>query len=1015
MEYTVTPNSWCYPVSDQTEADLNNEFSYTYAKGNGAGWVDILDIAKETNLYTYFWSESNNYKKVELPNSVMFYGKMYDAVYIGALGWMTFEEPTDIANIFERPTNFPEVDNFKGVIAPMVGPHTNTSRTLQADAGIYYHSFEDKFVVTFHKFVDMTGSMSSPYDFQVVINQNGRIDFNYTDFDFVKVYSIIGIESPDETQGVNIKNSLMQGSFEPFSYSLFPIKKDNVDPQSQKDVIIKLDASDLYDGTYSYLLPVNTNDVDIPVVEIPVELNVVGEPIIEVEDMNEVVWYVSDSIYTKAFTIKNIGSKAIQLSSSVTTASSDVKVEFYYPAGGTSINTYEEGYVVLDDFVGSQVTMKPFFGDLIVIADGQTIEPGDKWQCYLTYSPAGLGTSTANVVINDIDGNEVVNWNAQIAGKMPPIATIGDNVVVHADTKDLVDSRQFTIGNVDGQSTLEWTAELKFTRGKTAPDWVYESTSSNTTTNALSSLTIFSNEVSANAASLKSTTSYNRTLKHIEEDYPDNWLGFGNEYAFTSGTKFTTPENGFTLSHIETWFRRENKKEGTLYVEILAGGSSIEDAKVIAKGALDFSETDYDDQGKYYTIPLEESVYLFPEEDFFVAIYYPLGIGNTQGIINDALNAQEGRYYYLYDGEWYDLYSDDSFYDNAFMVKAHEEQYEEKTWIKLASADGTVNAGESFNLDLTFIAENAQEDINYSELVIKTNDPLHSELNADMYLIMNKGPQFKKLEGLSMVEENTTSTVTFSVEDLENDSYSVEINSDQNWVELTKVEDGIVELTLTPDYFSQGNYTIQLKGTEEHDEVTLYDYDVEVINVNRDPVYTYGAVNDTTIYFEHGSYEQAYNDLIIDPDNDEITYTISVNKDDIIDLYKSETGVVITPIGVGSTEVTLVATDENGAKLQAVYNITVKNRVGIDDNESTNIEIYPNPADKYLTILFKEGMSDEAIVRFIHSNGSIAEYKVIDTHSVHQYTFEIDHLNVGIYFVEVISGDVSYVQKVVIK
>ena len=106
-----------------------------------------------------------------------------------------------------------------------------------------------------------------------------------------------------------------------------------------------------------------------------------------------------------------------------------------------------------------------------------------------------------------------------------------------------------------------------------------------------------------------------------------------------------------------------------MYVEILAG-ESIEKASVIAKGSLAYEEDAYGEIGKFFTIPLDNPTYLYPSEDFYVVIHYPLGVGNAQGIINDYTNAQSDRYYYQFDGEWFDLYSDSQFYDNAFLVKA---------------------------------------------------------------------------------------------------------------------------------------------------------------------------------------------------------------------------------------------------------------------------------------------------------------------------------------------------------
>ena len=363
LELSVLPNDWCYPVSEGSQVGEIDDYDYVYSKGGGAGWVDILEIAKETNLLEEFWYDGTltPYIAVPLGHPFYYYGQEYNTIYISAMGWVTFIEPVDVTSIFDAPFEFPAEDKFAGALAPLVGPHNNASRTIHENTGIYYHRFDDMFVVTFHQFVDLTGSMSQPYSFQLVLHDNGRIDFNYNHLDFIRVFGVIGFESPDQKEGLIMHNDLFSGTYDPFSYSIFPVKTEVVEPQSETVVKMRIDTKNLYDGTYSYDLPVINNSVESPEVYVPVDLTVVGQPDITVENIDSEVWYVQDSVYVQGFKIKNAGTKAIQLSSSSTIADSDLKVEFYYPAAGNAMNGYAEGYVALDDFIGNQLYAKLFF------------------------------------------------------------------------------------------------------------------------------------------------------------------------------------------------------------------------------------------------------------------------------------------------------------------------------------------------------------------------------------------------------------------------------------------------------------------------------------------------------------------------------------------------------------------------------------------------------------------------------------------------------------------------------
>lgn len=776
---------------------------------------------------------------------------------------------------------------------------------------------------------------------------------------------------------------------------------------------MRLDATGLYDGSYEYVLPVENNSVDQPVVNLPINLTVNGEAQIVAENVMTDVWYVPDSVYRQGFKIKNVGTKTIDLLSSTTTSSSDMRVEFYYPAGGTLINAYEADTVLLDNFVGHQITMSSWFGAPVLIADGTKLEPGDEWTCLVTYEPSQPGTSTANTIIKDMDGNAVLTWSAALTSELPPVAVIGDDVVVMADEATHTETRSFNISNATGASELEWTAKLHFERGATVSDDVYESASATAT----ATTTMLNSEANHSAVqaspSLKAMNTYNRTLKHTAREVADNWLGFGGAVAFTSATKFTVPENGFTLSHVETWYRYENQKEGTLYVEILAGGNSIDQAQIIAKGLLNYKEEGYDDMGKYYTIPLEESVYLYPGEDFYVVVRYPLGVGNCQGINKDMANATEERYFYQYDGEWYDIYLDPQFYDNAFMVKAHEEEYIEKTWVKLLQNSGTVETGSDFNLDLDFNALHAPEYVNKAELTITTNDPVNPEQTVDVLLLMDKGPQFEHVKGLNKVEENSSATIEFAVKDLENDSYTVELVSEVDWMQMTTNDGGVVEITLTPGYFDQGLYNIDLMGEDEHGELTSFTYPVEVINVNREPYFTHGELKDTTMVLEHGAHEIRFDEWIMDLDPDEVRYNVALSNEDVMDMYVGDEGVVLTPFTIGMVDLTVSATDEYGAKLSGTYSITVRNRTGLDDIQSVGLEVYPNPATDYIIMSWNHNFPGDAKVRLSNVDGSVVYTDSITNDASGEYRINISHLQSGIYMLEVITGSESYIQKVI--
>lgn len=77
---------------------------------------------------------------------------------------------------------------------------------------------------------------------------------------------------------------------------------------------------------------------------------------------------------------------------------------------------------------------------------------------------------------------------------------------------------------------------------------------------------------------------------------------------------------------------------------------------------------------------------------------------------------------------------------------------------------------------------------------------------------------------------------------------------------------------------------------------------------------------------------------------------------------------------------------------------------GITDNNQDNLAVYPNPATDFLTI--QTHVSNGATVQIIDMTGSILSQQVVESTAT-EITLATDQLSAGIYFVELIQGDVK--------
>ncbi|WP_372642249.1 S8 family serine peptidase [Ancylomarina sp.] len=1009
LELAIIPDTWYYPVETSSPAMDIKDFEYIFVDGDGNGWIDITETAAESNLRDDFvWGEIP-YKAIKLDNPIPYYGQTYDTLYVGFMGWASFVKPK--GGQFDRAMGIPNEDNVPGAIAPMSGFHVPYGFAADKKDGIYYQIDEDKVIVTWNEYIDMT-AMSQPYDFQMILHNNGRIDFNYKNFQSARVFGIAGVESPDEKEGLLMHIGRMP-ELSRFSYTVFPVRKEIVPAQTTKDITLRLDANSLVDGTYNANIVVNNNTVGEGVKTLPLSLKVNGEAELSAENIElGDIWYTEGMEVVEGFTITNTGTKAIQLDSAQVIMSDDMKVEFYYP-GAPGFFGYPEGYVPVKDFIGEQILSSGWRP--MLIANGTELAPGDSWQFFVTYTPTAPGTSNANVVIVDVEGNEALVWNASANAMLPPAATVSDeSITLHADDYTFTDTREFVIGNEAGNNDLEWNLEFNFNRGKV------ETAAKSAETFAVKAPVSLDSEMNNNPApsSVKSTKSeeYNRVLEYDNNDTEvDNWLGFGASLSFTSATKFTAPSDGFSVSDVKTWFRRETLNSGVLHAEILAGGNGIATASKVAEGRLEYSKDGNDDVGEFFTIAMDEVAYIYPGEDFYVVIHYPMGVNNPQGtrVLQKKEDATEDRFFFQYQGEWYDLYSQSGFSTYTFMVKAMEKELVMKTWVTLDQMSGTAAAGEVSKLALNFKAEFAQEIRNNATILVNTNDPNNEQFALDVNLLMNEGPAITTTMPYPSLVETETLDVPFTIIDQEEDSFTVELVGAGEFFTKTSTDEGVV-ISLAPGYMDQGIHDMELTATDEHGVISSYKFQVEVVNVNRAPELINPIA--TKEYYEDEDLDNInLNEHFIDPDGEDLTYKVSVDDATVVNIYTSVSGLVLEPLTEGIAKVKVVATDLLGLKAETTFQIMIATVTGIEDIETTTgVEVYPVPTTGPLNVVLGNNIEGDVTISIINVIG-VTQYQTTVNKVSGEYleTLDMSNMTSGIYMVKIKTTDGETVKRVV--
>ena len=276
------------PIINGGEIDLNisvDPFGYSYTTSDDDATYSWLDIQQDGLLYSFPNNDASGIN-LDLDFSFPFYNNSYNSLFINANGWIGFGNDNTEWNNSILPSNSapsPAIFPFWDDLNPV-----NDNCNDYCSGNVYYKSENDKFIIWFDNVAHWwTNYENSFYDFQVVLHNDGNIDFNYR--------SITGSYSP--TIGIQDSNGnyiMMAYAQDPtsnlFVSNEFSVPIDlrgnwisvdplvlTVPPGGIQNLNVSLDATNLSDGDYNDYFVINSNDFDNSILEVPVSLIVNGD------------------------------------------------------------------------------------------------------------------------------------------------------------------------------------------------------------------------------------------------------------------------------------------------------------------------------------------------------------------------------------------------------------------------------------------------------------------------------------------------------------------------------------------------------------------------------------------------------------------------------------------------------------------------------------------------------------------------------------------------------------------
>lgn len=198
-------------------------------------------------------------------------------------------------------------------------------------------------------------------------------------------------------------------------------------------------------------------------------------------------------------------------------------------------------------------------------------------------------------------------------------------------------------------------------------------------------------------------------------NFPDSFGGLDNGTPIITAVQFDA-ETDFTLTAVRNAYRTEALTEVAIILEIYRGGSTPADGELLLQQTITTLSTD----GVFLLEELMTPLNFAAGENFWIVHSYPAGINFPQGQDDDTSNERPNTYFFSSDGG--------VTYNNVtgfiFLKRALSGDTDGGPYITLNPSSGTVAAGSSTDVEVTFDGANLANGVYNTDILVNSNDPM---------------------------------------------------------------------------------------------------------------------------------------------------------------------------------------------------------------------------------------------------------------------------------------------------
>jgi hypothetical protein len=832
--------------------------------------------------------------------------------------------------------------------------------------------------------------MGDPVSAQVIFYKNGAIKFQYKreegGMDLTTRMGTIGLQK-NATTGIMISEYNNVDHGQGLAYILTPAKKLSVPANTTLNGTLNFDARFVYGGVYDHNFKIQTNVPNKENLVKPLRLTVTGTA--QLVATPNPVDFGSNVITQDQFGNPTVKAVPINFSN---TGAAKYDITWAQMADGS------QGF-------GLQLLTQGFFGpewtDISNIyspwawqTPTYTVLPGDVVSARATFAPSMAGTLSDELVLTTSIGEKRIPMTG-LAVEPPVISVDQTPISVSMIQPSESSTGSIKFNNIAGKSPLTYSLSIEFERK--AATTVANEVLASTGATAATTLQAFG-VTNTNTITPTASATYNRELKHSDKLIPDTFIGNGGTEKMTLATRFNSGDNGFNVSHVETYMRAESLTSGEIIVEIRGGGTSIATTSILATGKISFTSGGNDEVGKWYTIKLEKPVGLYPNEDFYVVVTYPFGIPYAQGSITDSPRITN-RYLYLNEGTWFDIQNFNGFGSTGWLMKAAEETSAVTTWLSITSTKtGELNVGDEGIVSLAMSGSIAQRGEQLANVVFTSNDPINPVVKVPVKLRLNDAPVFMNVPENMFMAEGETETLAIPVIDMEGNTFTVAAVQTYPGM-ASSFLNGTLTITLTPGYNDAGTKKYAFRATDQYNIMREMILTVEVLNANQAPGFI-GLHDMFTFNKATNMVEYEIEDLFSDPDGDAFDYSVTAEGDHI-SVFTSGNKFIVKTDDFGNGNLIFTVTDNKGAEKIETLPVKVDLVAGLEDEDvNFSIYAYPNPTSGQIEIHVSGEISTHYSIDVINTFGTAVMPRKNSTNE-RKTSIDLSSLPTGIYLIQV--------------